>query len=117
MPVYSSTPWKASWQGSSELEAEAGKALAGEPVERRLVLLGRLTVQRPGVAVPVLEEGVGGRVHEIDVVAVALLSLVARSGVVGGERRLAVSYEPRVLGLEELELALDELHEAPAHAP
>jgi hypothetical protein len=105
-------------QGRSvQLEAEARKAPAGEPVERRLVLLGRLTVQRLSVAVPVLEEGVGGRVHEIDVIAVALLGLVARSGVVGGERRLAVQDEPCVLGLEELELALDELDEAPAHAP
>ena len=78
-----------------------------------LVLLRRVGVERPRVGVAVLEEGVPGQVHAVDVVAVELLRLVARSGVVGVERGLAVAQEVLVLGREEVDLSCRQFHETP----
>jgi hypothetical protein len=102
--------------GLVELETEAREALPDRLVEHGLVLLGTLFVERPREAVAVLEESVPGRVHEIEVVAVPLLGLVPRGGVVLVEGGLTVLQETGPLGLEQLELAPDELDEAPSHA-
>jgi hypothetical protein len=102
--------------GLVELETEAREALPDRLVEHGLVLLGTLFVERPREAVAVLEESVPRRVHEIVVVAVPLLGLVPRGGVVLVEGGLTVLQETGPLGLEQLELAPDELDEAPSHA-
>jgi hypothetical protein len=99
-----------------ELEPEAREAFSGRPVEHGLVLVRTLFVERPREAVAVLEESVPGRVHEIEVVAVPLLGLVPRGGVVLVEGGLTVLQETGPLDLEQLELAPDELDEAPSHA-
>jgi hypothetical protein len=99
-----------------ELEPEAREAFSDRPVEHGLVFIGTLLVERPREAIAVLEESVLGRVHEIEVVAVPLLGLVSWGGVVLVEGGLALPEEAGPLGLEQLELAPDELDEAPSHA-
>ena len=80
-------------EGSVELEAEARQPLPGQPVEDLLVLVGGLVVERGGVGVAVLEQRVPCGVDVVDVVAVELLGLVLRGGVVGVEGSPAVLEE------------------------
>ena len=103
--------------GLVEFETEAGKPLAGAPVERLPILLRGLFVEGLGVGLAELDEEVAAGVREVDEIAVALLGLLPRGGVVGAERGLGVVDETAVLGCEEVELPLYEVGEPAAHRP
>src|SRR5205085_7290950 len=81
-------------------------------VEGRLVLGGRVLVERLGVVVAQVGEQLGAGLDEVDVLAVALLRLVARGAVVCAFRLLAVVDELGVVLEEDVELPRDELCEA-----
>jgi hypothetical protein len=99
-----------------ELEAETGETLAHARVEDVDVLVGGVVSERLHIAVAKRDELAAAGVDEIDEIAVALLRLVAVGFGVGAEGRLAVADEARVLALEEVELALDDVGEPAAAA-
>src|SRR5919197_3381467 len=99
-----------------QLEPEARQPFANEVVENAAVLLGGLLVEGRRVVVPQLRQLVGPSLDEVEEIAVPLLGLVARRLVVGPQGRLDVADQAGVLGGEEIELTLDEIDEAPAHA-
>ena len=82
------------------------------PVELRLVGLGSVLVHGRGEAVAELCEPVRAGFDEIQIVAVALLGLVAVGGVVRALRGVAVGDQLRALLLEEVELPPDQVLEA-----
>jgi hypothetical protein len=97
-----------------ELEPEAGEAFAHESVEDLPVLLDGIRVERRRVALSELDELIPSRVHEVEIIAVARLRLVAFGFVVGAQRGFGVPYQPRALPFEEGNLTLDEIDEATA---
>jgi hypothetical protein len=95
-----------------DLEAEARQALPDRPVERRLVGLGRMLVERPLEGVAEVGERLGALLDEVDVLAVALLGLVAPRLLVAALRLLAGLDQAGVVVREELQLTRDQVAEA-----
>src|SRR5919198_2335929 len=93
-------------------EREAREALEHRPVERGFVFLGRVGFDRGRIPVAEVGEQLGARLDEVHVVTVSLLRLVAVGPVVRALRGLAVGDQARVLALEEVELARDDIGEA-----
>jgi hypothetical protein len=83
-------------------------------VEGLRVALALGLVERPLVAVADVGERLGAVLDEIDVLAVALLGLVAVGLVVAAFRLVAGDDQVGVLAPEQLELALDHVGEAGA---
>src|SRR3954452_19280179 len=95
-----------------DLEPEARETLPHGAVERLLVLLASVLVERPLERVADVGEGLGALLDEVDVLAVALLGLVSLGVVVPLLGLLAVAHEVRVILLEQVELARDHVDEA-----
>ena len=95
--------------GRAHLEALAGALVEGLPIGLR-----REVVERPGVGVAELLEGIPTRIGTVDEVAVAVFCLACRRSLVGAQRCLAFGDQAGVLLREQVELAPDELVEWPA---
>ena len=100
-----------------DLEREAPEASQHGLVEGLLVLLGRILLERRREVVTKVGQDLGPRLDEVDVVAVALLRLVAWRLVVRPLGRDTVFDEPALLAFEDVELAIDELRETCAPEP
>ena len=103
--------------GLLDLEGEPWQSSPDGAVEDVLVLLGPLHGKARSVVVPEVSEKLRPCLHEVDLVAVALLRLLARRQVVRTLGGLALGHEAGVLPLEQVELTRDELGEtaAPDH--
>src|SRR5215218_1049563 len=107
----------ASGRSLIELEPEPRQLPADEPVEELPVLLGAVRRQRFCVGVAHACQLLGACFDQVEEVTVALFRLLTGGAVVGLQRGLGVMDEACVLALEHLELALDQIDEAPAHLP
>jgi hypothetical protein len=94
-----------------DLQREAREPCDDGAVELELVLLGGLLGHRRGEGVAQLREPLGSRLDEVEVLPVALLGFLAPGGVVGPLGRLAVGNQLRLLVLEQVELAPDDVLE------
>src|SRR4029453_18222716 len=97
-----------------DLEREPRQPLEDCAVELFLVELARVVVERPFEVVADVGQDLGAGLDGVDVVAVALLGLVARCGVVRALELFALFDHGGVLALEEFELPRDHLAEAAA---
>src|SRR5215218_9604989 len=95
-----------------DLECKAPEALQHGGVERVLVLGRGLLVERGREVVAQPREDFGTGLDEVDVVAVALLGLVARSAVVRALGRDAVVDQAALVAFEQIELPFDNVREA-----
>ena len=98
--------------GVLDLEPEARQPLLDRAVERFLVLLGGLLVERRGEVVAQPGEDLGAVLDELLVVAEALLGPVALGPVVGALGGVAGLQQLEVVAHEEVELPRDHLGEA-----
>src|SRR5690348_5275033 len=92
-----------------DLEREAGEALGDGTVERVLVLLRGILVERCREVVSEVGQQLGARLDGVDIVAVAFLSLVAGCAVVRALELLALADHVCLLALEEIELPRDHI--------
>ncbi len=76
------------------------------------VFLGRVLVERRRVRPAQVGEGLGARLDEVDVVAVALLRLVALGPVVGALGLVALPDQVGLVALEQVELTRDDVRES-----
>src|SRR5688500_6327054 len=94
------------------LQGETREATEDGAIEGRFVLVGGGVVEGSRVVVAKLGQRFRRRLDEVEVLAVALLGLVAPGAIVGVFRRLGLSDQPGLLALEQVELPLDDVLEA-----
>src|SRR5205823_14910804 len=102
-----------------DLEREPRQALQDRAVELVLVGFGRLLVEGRREVVAQIGEQLGPGLHDVDVIAVLFLRIVARRVVVGALGLLTLADQVGFLADEEIELPRDHVGEAaaPKHAP
>ena len=81
------------------------------------VLVGRVFVERRGIAVAHLGQRLGPELDELLKAAEELLGLFAISTVISPLRLVDAGQELSVLPLEQVKLAIDQLGEPARHAP
>lgn len=99
-----------------DLEREAGETAVDGRVELRDVLVGRVLVERRRVSIAQLRQRLGPELDKLLEAAEDLFGLLALCTVVLLLRLVHAGQEGRVLLLEEIELAVDQLREAPGHS-
>src|SRR5205085_9072009 len=100
-----------------DLQAEVGPALPNRPIERVLVRLGRILVERAAEPVAHVGERLGCGLDRVDEVAVRLLAVLPVRPLVQPVLLAAVLEQSRLVLHEEVELARDHVAERVAAQP